>query len=212
MAEYSIPRAMEAVQYLVNASYYKHHLRKIRSSVKKPRALPFKDELEVLNELLVLGRQNELAMENLLALVEFKRPPKTEYMREHMDAKRKRGYRAIKLEELLLHKKLTQDERRLVAIAYHEKCMEEREAYLRANWNAYVEQFDKDPEYEQVNQFKKEFWELKDMELSMMEEEAARIHDTVQAAPKQKRVVNVPEVPSNKVIREKLLKVLDRKK
>ena len=73
MIKFDVARARQAVQYLVDTNYFSHHLRKLRSTVEKPRALPFKGEAEVLNELLLIGRQNLDAMEKLVALAEFKR-------------------------------------------------------------------------------------------------------------------------------------------
>jgi hypothetical protein len=106
--DYNKARVREAVQYLVGSSYFHHHVTKLRSSVEKPRSMPFKDDAEALNELLVIGRQNLDAMENLISVAEFKRGDKNEYQREYMAAKRQRDRKVCELEELMTGKPLVQ--------------------------------------------------------------------------------------------------------
>jgi hypothetical protein len=100
MLRYDIERARTAVQYLVDSPYFKHHVKRLRNVVSRPRALPFDGDSETLNELLVLGRQNLEAMENLISVAEFKRGAKGSYMSGFMRAKRERDRKLILIEEV----------------------------------------------------------------------------------------------------------------
>jgi len=111
MITYDLARARKAVQFLVDSSYFHHHIKKLRSTVEKPRALPFKEEAETLNELLVIGRQNREALENLIGVAEFKRGGKNEYQRNYMATKRQRDRKVFELEEAMTGKKLGLDAR-----------------------------------------------------------------------------------------------------
>jgi uncharacterized protein YlbG (UPF0298 family) len=128
MIEYDLKRAKLAVQYLVSATFSAHHIRKIWTSVKKPRSMPFKDDMEHLNELIRIGRQSEQALKNLLELVEFKRDDAAAYMREFMRAKRRRDAKYLALWTLENGKKLDRDEQRQVLIEkYREWHVKKRE-------------------------------------------------------------------------------------
>lgn len=106
MISYDPSRAKQAVQFLVDSPYFKHHATKLRNTVEKPRALPFKDDAEVLNELLIIGRQNLQAMENLISVAEVKRSNKNDYQREYMAAKRQRDRKVLQLEALMSGKEV----------------------------------------------------------------------------------------------------------
>jgi hypothetical protein len=116
MVAYDLERARKAVQFLVDSSYFAHHIKKLRSTVHKPRSMPFKDDSEVLNELLTIGRQNLQAMENLIQVAEIKRDDRNAYQRQYMAAKRQRDRKVIELEEVMVGKRLSVDERAKVLL------------------------------------------------------------------------------------------------
>jgi hypothetical protein len=218
MLSYNPERVREAVQYLVDTSYFQHHLRKIRSNLPKPRAMPFKGETEVLNELLVVGRQSAKALENLIELAEFKRQDsKGNYQARFMAAKRERERKIIALEQILQKKRLSLDERRAAIIKHSEQFKQDKEAHIQTSQAAYIAEFGDEPGWKEKQQFIKEFWALKDMELDMMVEEAKRMMPMTER--KVKRVVKV-EPPKQGTPEHKqmvgrvgvaLLKAIDRK-
>lgn len=210
MIKHDTNRIKAAVQYLVDSSYFKHHVRKLHSAVQRPRALPFKDEAEVLNELLLVGRQNREAMENLIKLAEFKRDDHNEYQRKFMAQKRQRERRIIAIEEILLGKTYTPEEARKALLKQYDQWNKEKAAHIEQCRMSYYQQFGQEASWEQRNQFIREFWALKDMELDMMEEEAQRIRE--QMAVKKRRIVVTPvERKWTPIIAQKLGEVLDRR-
>jgi hypothetical protein len=206
MPKYNIDTAMKAVQFLVDTPYYSHHCRKIRSSTLKPRALPFKDELAPLNELIIIGRQSMEALELLLELAAFKRDDHNDYQRKFMAQKRKRDKRVIKIEETVLRATLNQDQRRELLVKQYDIWNREKEAYVNKEIQEYTEQFGEPPGGEQKYTFIREFWEWKDAELSMMEERAEVIAHHIDKVPRKKVVVS----PS--IVEKKLYEIVDRKK
>jgi hypothetical protein len=131
MITYDLQRAKQAVQYLVDSSYFHHHIKKLRNTVEKPRAMPFKDDAEALNELLVIGRQNQLAMENLIAVAEMKRGGKNDYQREYMAAKRQRDRKVLQLEELMTGKPLDAATRKQILERQYVVWNKERDEFLK---------------------------------------------------------------------------------
>ena len=168
MLKYDIGRAQKAVQFLVDSPYVKHHEKRLRNVVQRPRSLPFHGDAEVLNELLVIGRQNLKAMENLLDVVAHKREAKPPYMAGFMAAKRARERMAVETEELLLGRKLTLDERLHLIRGISARWAEEKKAHIDRCCNEYRTQIGREPQWLQKNQFIKDFWMLKDMELESM--------------------------------------------
>lgn len=199
MVEYDLKRAKKAVQYLVDTTYFGHHLRKLRSSVAKPRALPFKDEAECLNELLRIGRQNLQAMENLIEVAQFKRDPKHNYQKEFMAAKRQRDVKVIKLEELLQGKKLTLDERRKLLLKQYETWRKEKEQFLASKG---------DISWAEKNALTKEFWLTREQDIEQLIEEAQKAQEGFR---KHKRVVEVTP-PKQTVMRQKMKEALTKAK
>jgi hypothetical protein len=132
MIHYDIKRMRQAVQLLVDTPYFRHHLVKLRSTVLKPRALPFKDKLEVLNELLIVGRQSVEAMENLIQVAEFKRTDRNDYQRVFMANKRKRERKLISLIQARTGQTLSLDERLAALHAYSEAWRLEKEQFLQS--------------------------------------------------------------------------------
>jgi hypothetical protein len=188
---YDQKRVREAVQFLVDSPYFSQHVRKLRSQVKRPRALPFKDAAEPLNELLVLGRQSFKAMENLIAIAEFKRTDRNDYQREFMAAKRARQRKVIKLEEVLTGRTLTVDQRARVLLRQSAIWEKEKDQYLERR----AEGMAQAPSWTERNNFIRDFWKLKETEIDSLLEEAHRVHDRT---VKRKRVVEVekPEKPT----------------
>lgn len=179
--EYDLSRARRAVQYLVDSPYFHHHVKKLSTTVVKPRSMPFKDEAECLNELLAIGRQNEAAMRNLIEVAEAKRSDKNDYQRQYMAAKRKRDRKVIELEELMTGKKLTIDERTALVQRQYAVWAKERTQYLAKH---------ADRSWAELNEQKRIFWERKEHELD------ALIREARESGPiKRKYVVNVEREP-----------------
>lgn len=197
--EYDLKKAKRAVQYLVDTTYFGHHLRKIRSSVTKPRALPFKEEAEPLNELLRIGRQNLQAMENLIEVAQFKRDPKHNYQKEFMAAKRQRDMKVIRLEELLQGKKLSLEERRTLLLKQYDIWNKEKNQYLKEKG---------DLAWKDRNAAIKEFWLTREQDMEQLIEEAQKAQEGFR---KHKRVVEV-RPPKPTIMREAMKKALTKSK
>lgn len=181
MISYDLARARAAVQFLVDSSYFHQHVRKLRGTVGKPRALPFKGEAEVLNELLIIGRQNPQALENLIEVAEFKRGGRNEYQRQYMAAKRKRDRKVVEFEERVLGKKLAPEAKIQVLHRQYAVWNRERDALLAKLGEV---------EWGERNERLREFWERKERELDALIEEAKSTGPV-----KRKRVVNVAPTP-----------------
>lgn len=181
MIQYDPQRAKSAVQFLVDSSYFHHHVKKLRNTVEKPRSLPFKEDAEVLNELLVIGRQNVTAMENLIAVAEFKRSGKNDYQREYMAAKRKRDRKVFELEELMSGKPLNQTMRTKVLKHQYSVWNKERDQFLSQK---------RDMQWAQKNEAIRAFWERKEAELDALIAEAK-----VSGPIKRKYKVDVAKTP-----------------
>lgn len=195
MITYDHGRAKQAVQYLVDSSYFRHHVTKLRNTVEKPRALPFKGESEALNELLIIGRQNLQAMENLISVAEYKRGNKNDYQREYMAAKRQRDRKVLQLEELMSGKAVLPEHRAKVIAQQYKVWNKERDVVVKANaernWN-------------ERNQAIKQFWEAKEAEIDALIEEAK-----ASGPVKRKRVVVVKQQPKT-AFAEKLANALKK--
>lgn len=196
MITYNHDRARQAVQFLVDDSYFNGHVRKLRNFVTKPRAKPFKEEAEVLNELLVIGRQNLQAMENLIDIANQKRDDRNEYQRKFMAKKRARDNVVIKVQELKLGKKLSIDERKDVLLVQYANWETEKEAelarYPEATWD-------------ERNEIKRQFWEQIDAVLPEVLEAAQE-----QFAPvvRKKKIELVKPVSKNTTVKLAMLKAL----
>ena len=196
MITYNHDRARLAVQFLVDDSYFAGHVRKLRNFVQKPRAMPFKEESEVLNELLTIGRQNLQAMENLISIAEQKRDDRNDYQRRFMAKKRARDSIVVKVQELKLGKKLSLDERKDVLLVQYANWETEKEAeiarYPDATW-------------EERNEIKRQFWDQIDAVLPEVLEAAKE-----QFAPvvRKKKVEIVKPVSKNTAVKLAMLKAL----
>lgn len=197
--KYDARRAREAVQFLVNSPYFIHHVAKLRTTVKKPRALPFKDAAEPLNELLVIGRQNPQAMENLIEVAQSKRDDRNDYQRHYMAAKRQRDRKVIQLEELLAGKTLTNDQRNHLLHRQYQVWNKERGQYLTKQG---------DVSWLERNEKIREFWHRKEAEIDALIEEAQK------NPHKRKRVVVVEKQPKTDFGRklQKAVKPVDRRR
>lgn len=209
MLRYDLERARMAVQYLVDTSYFKHHVRRLRSTVERPRSLPFNGDAEVLNELLVVGRQSREAMENLIAVADFKRTAKGTYMSNFMRAKRERDRKVIQIEEVSLGRKLTLDERLHLLRTSHAKWETEKEQHKAYCAKQYREQFGKEPEWKHLNAFVRDFWTTKDMELEVLLHKAKEYVYHKQHPVKREVVVHrVVRAPRNPIMANKLREVI----
>jgi hypothetical protein len=170
-----------AVQFLVDSSYFHQHVRKLRTAVTRPRAMPFKADSEVLNELLVIGRQNPQAMENLIEVAEVKRDGRNEYQRQYMAAKRQRDRKIVEFEERVLGKRLAPEAKIQVLQRQYATWNKERDAFIKSMG---------DVAWAERNERLKDFWERKEREIDALIEEA-KVHGPV----KRKRVVQVGPVP-----------------
>lgn len=163
MITYDREKAREAVQYLVDSSYFHLHVKKLRNTVGRPRSLPFREDAEALNELLLIGRQNQLAMENLISVAEHKRGGKTEYQRQYMAAKRKRDRKVVKLEEILTGGRLDAAQRKQLLKRQYTVWHKERDQLLEEN---------SDLSWTERNELIRDFWARKDRELDVLIEDA----------------------------------------
>ncbi len=185
MINYDVDRARAAVQFLVDSPYYHHHLKKLRSTVSKPRALPFKEGAEPLNELLVIGRQNMQALENLIEVAEVKRGDRNDYQRQFMAAKRQRDRKVFQLEELMTGKKPTLDQRNRVIQRQYEVWNKERTQHLETMPGL---------SWAERNERIRAFWARKEAELDALIAEA-KLNGPI----KRKYVVKVEQKPKGAV-------------
>ena len=163
MVSYDLARARAAVQFLVDSSYFHQHVRKLRTAVVRPRAMPFTGEAEPLNELLVIGRQNAQALENLIGVAEFKRDGRNEYQRHYMAAKRQRDRKVIEFEERVLGKKLAPEAKLQVLQRQYATWNRERDAFIKAMGEV---------SWPERNERLKDFWDRKEREIDALIEEA----------------------------------------
>lgn len=195
MIDYDPDRARAAVQFLAESPYFYQHTRKLAAAVVKPRAMPFKDAAEPLNELLRIGRQNRQAMDNLVRVAEIKRDDRNEYQRQYMAAKRKRDRKVVLLESLLEGRRLPHDMQ--VRILQHQYVV----------WNKERDQFltglGATPWAERNAQLR-EFWARKEAEIDQLIVEARKTGPVVR---KRKRVV-VAQKPAPTAFGETLAKVI----
>lgn len=184
MIDYDHVRARLAVQFLVDDSYATHHIRRIRSMVGKPRATPFSGDEEALNELVAIGRQSPQALDNLIAVAEFKRGDRNDYQREYMAAKRRRDRKVVQLEEVLAGRKLPHDNRVQILHNQYVVWNKERDRLVAQH---------KDLPWAERNAQLREFWARKESEIDELMVEATKRA----ANPRpRKRVVNVANAPS----------------
>lgn len=165
MIEYDPERARSAVQLLVDSPYFHQHVRKLTAAAQRPRALPFKDDSEVLNELVAIGRQNMQALDNLIHVAEFKRDDRNAYQRQYMAAKRQRDRKVLLLEELLEGRKLPHDYRVRVLQRQYVVWNKERDQFLASLG---------DVSWSERNVGLRVFWERKESELDQLVEEARK--------------------------------------
>lgn len=175
MVAYDLKRARKATQLLVDSIFGKHHMRRVRSYAKKPRAVAFKeDETECLNELVKIGRQDPQALENLLALVEAKRDDRGDYQREYMAQKRARERKVIQLAEAMAGRALSLDERREVLLKQTQVWTKEKTKYVEAAAKSHRKATRQDPSWLEKTGYIKSFWNIKDTELDDLLREARK--------------------------------------
>lgn len=210
MVTYDTQRAKDAVQYLVDTPYFQHHLKRLRSTVGRPRSLPFRGDAEPLNELLRIGRQNLEAMENLIHVAEFKRSDRNTYQRQYMAQKRARDHKVIELEQLLQGRKLNLDKRHAVLVKQYELWNKERDQFLAARSEEYEQDHDEKPDWMTMNRFRQMFWDTKDQELDALIAEANKV--LAGRVAHRKRVVTVERPAKDTSLRRAMLAALDKRK
>ncbi|TDN70475.1 hypothetical protein [Paraburkholderia sp. BL10I2N1] len=209
--KYDLERARLAVEYLISTQYFPQRVKGLRHAVRKPRALPYSGEAEPLNELLVIGRQNEQAMENLISVAQYKRGAQSrgEYQRRFMKQQRDRWAKAVQLEERLFGKKLSLDERNILTREVQATWMEERDAYIEMRAAQQKIQFGTDASFEDRHMFIDQFWDRKDKELdAMLNESPAQSHHI----RRKKRTVVVKENNKDGAMQQAFKKLIDRPK
>lgn len=209
MIQYDVDRARDAVQFLVDDPFIARNLRKIRALAKRPRSVPFKGDAEPLNELLVIGRQSLQAMENLLAVAEFKRGNRGDYQREFMAQQRARDRQIIRLEETLLGATLSLDERLALVRRERAKLMEARKVFVAEQLALYREKFREDPSTQARSEIVQAYWDRVDAELAaaiVHAEAAANVHR------KDKPRLHIVERPDPKTVMAAAFKKVMRKK
>lgn len=154
--KYNPERARRAVQFLVDSPYFHHHVVKLRGALRRPRSLPFKGEAEPLNELLVIGRQNADALENLIEVAESRRSNRNDYQRDYMAKKRERERHAVELEEALSGEPLSLEARVDVVRRYSHAWNARKAAFLAKHG---------DLPWLERNKLIRDFWEEVNAEL-----------------------------------------------
>jgi len=201
MIRYDLSRAKQAVQLLVDVSHFNDYVKTIKKNVARPRALPYKDDKEVINELLIIGRQDMKALDNLIAIAAFKRSApeekKNEYQREFMAAKRKRDKAMCLLEETLTGRKLTAEKRRMLLLKQYQRWNAEKEKHLSLCG---------DISWAEKNAITKDFWYSKDLEIAKAQSEAYAAQ--VKAASKKKTAP--VKVAKQSLVKSALIKAIDK--
>ena len=205
MIKYNTTRARKAVQLLVDVAHFGDYVNTLRKNIQRPRALPYKDDKEVLNELLVIGRQDIDAFDNLVAVAQHKRSSpdakKSEYQKEFMAQKRKRDIEACRLEQLLTGKRMSLDERHKFLVKQHAVWNEEKSSFLEQHGEL---------SWKERNVATKIFWQAQDEYLAERIAEAQAAQDRHELNKRKRTVVVTP--PKLTVMRAELRKALDKRK
>lgn len=196
MVTYDRTRLRLAVQLLVDSSYAHHHIKRLRSTVPRPRSLPFSKEVEVLNELLIVGRQNLSAMEALIELAESKRDTKNDYQRDYMATKRRRDRKVLQLEELMVGAAIPHTQQLSVLQHQYSVWKREKDTLLASLGNS---------SWHDRNEKLREFWQTKEGELDALIEEAK-----VRGPVRRRKVIHIKRQPKSD-FGQKLASALDRR-
>lgn len=177
----------DAVNLLIAEDHYTKRLKQILEIVEdwddSPRV--FADKLVALNALVDIGLDDMANLQELFALVESRRKlvplmKKVDYQRNLMREKRDRLAKAVKLEELVRGKTLTQTEREKYKKSMNGKWVKEKTAYIAAQGEL---------SWKGKNEATREFWEKIDAQLTKDLAEAERVLS--HAPVKRKRTVKV---------------------
>jgi hypothetical protein len=210
MIEFDPNRARTAVQFLVDCGALPQYTKGLRTNVKRPRAYPYKDDAEPLNELLKIGRQDMQVFENLLALAEVKVGSRNDYQRHYVAARRARERMALRLEALIAGKALNADEKRECLYRFYQQWNKDKADYITNREAEFVAEFDQEPSWQAKNTFAAEFWAQVDTELADLLKEA---EETLDKTVKRKRVVLVPpKPPKPTAMREAFSKYMSNRK
>lgn len=204
MIEYDVSRATKAVQLLVNVNHFNDYVKTLNRHVARPRAFPYKGDNECLNELLVIGRQNKKALDNLIEVARFKRDNndrKAQYQRDFMARKYARDKKAIQLEEKFQGRRLKLEERRQLLLKQYDVWNKEKTEYIAMHGEM---------SWKEKNTVISDFWKLKEQELDQLLQEADKAQ-VKHELNKKKRVV-VVNPPKETAMKSALKKALDRRK
>lgn len=188
MLEYNVQRATQAVQYLVEYEYASAKIKKLRSCVKRARVMPFKGDEEMLNELLVVGRQSEDAMEKMISIVLYKRKSQNAKQASFMSTKRWRFKMVIGAYEAITNEKLTIEQAQEKLVEASERWNLERDQHVALCKLEYARSFRTAAGWQQKNKFIKDYWETLQMTLQQAFDEATKIKQQ-RAANQQTMVV-----------------------
>lgn len=201
--EYDIPRATAAVQFLVDDPYAVARYKALRKAITQPRRLPYKDDAEVLNELIKIGRQSPVALEKLIAVVEFKRNYNdTSYMATFMAESRRRVKEALFVQQTIAGVTFTHTERYAAERKIKELWAAEKHSFMEEAQLEYsaVTGEEKLP-HEQKLELSKAFWIKVDAELIGMRERAIELRGAADA-PKKYKVTIDKKVPDSEIARK----------
>lgn len=169
MISYDTQRAQAAVQFLVDDPYAQARAERIRNASKRPRSLPFRGDAEVLNELVIIGRQNPQALENLIEVAFAKRDyDRNEYLKRHTYARRARERKRVRIEEMVLNMKLSVDGRKDLLLRVYDEWNTNRDRYVEQRAEEYRKEHGKEPHCLIRNQFIADYWQQVDAELDRM--------------------------------------------
>ena len=201
--EYDIPRATAAVQFLVNDPYAVARYKALRKAITQPRRLPYKGDAEVLNELIKIGRQSPVALEKLIAVVEFKRNlDDTSYMATFMAESRRRVKEALFIQQTVAGVTFSHEERYAAERKIKAQWATEKHSFLeeaRIEYSAATGE-EKLP-HDQKLDLSKAFWAKIDAELIGMRERAIELRGIV-AAPKKYKVTVDKKVQDSDIARK----------
>jgi hypothetical protein len=162
----------------------------------------------VLNELLIIGRQNMQAMENLIEVARFKRDSQNDKQANLMRARRHRERLAVELEELLTGRKFSVEERRQFLLKQYEQWNVAKDKHIANLGDAFIENNNELPGWAEKNAFIQDFWAHVDRDLPALIKEAKKVLSDRKVTRKRVVIVEKPKVePTNPVVKQALQRV-----
>lgn len=194
-----------AVEYLIETKRYVEQKKYVLETIHNwpKRQIRFNGEDAPMNVLVDLGLDSAEALTNVFALIERKRrtvptAKKMDYQRDYMRQRRHRIMKAIKLEEIVRGKRMTDAERTTYS------------ASVLAGWTKRREEaIAKHPEasWKERNQIAGEFWESVDKQLDNDLVEAQKVLE----APGHRKVRTVQIRQPKGILGQKLQEALTKK-